>query len=128
MLEYTTQIIKLQNGEDLIANVALSGTNYVLEEPMSFYLDQRNNNTLVMAYWLPVQLVKNNCAEVKITDVLSVIEPDSEFIEYYVHTIHKFKLLLKARKDMDSMDLNGEIMEELINEFKDMEHDGDTLH
>ena len=128
MLDYTTQIIKLQNGEDLIANIALSGTTYVLEEPMLFYLDQRNNNTLVMSHWLPVQLVKNNCAEVKVTDVLSVIEPDPEFIEYYTHTIHKLKLLLKARKDMDSMELDEEILEELINEFKDMKHDGDTLH
>ena len=128
MLEYTTQIIKLQNGDDLIANIALDGSNYVLEEPMHFYLDQKNNNTLIMAYWLPVQLIKHNNAKVKVTDVLSVIEPDPEFVEYYTYTIHKLKLLVKAKNDVNSMHLDEEIMEELINEFKDMEHDGDTLH
>ena len=128
MLEYTTQIIKLQNGEDLIANVALDGINYILDEPMKFYLDQRNNNMLVLAHWLPVELVKNNSTKVKISDILSVIEPDVEFIEYYTHTIHKLKLLMKAKNDVDNMNLDEELLQEIINEFKDMEHDGDTLH
>jgi hypothetical protein len=37
MLEYKTQIIKLQNGEDLIANVSIDGLHhYILDEPMAF--------------------------------------------------------------------------------------------
>ena len=49
---FSTQIIKLQNGEDLIANVepTITGKSYILEEPMRFYVDYRNNNALVMQH------------------------------------------------------------------------------
>ena len=61
MPEYKTQIIKLQNGEDLIANVTLNGVNYILEEPMEFAIDERSRESgLIMRHWLPVQLLKKN--------------------------------------------------------------------
>ena len=42
MLEHKTQVIKLQNGEDLIANVSIDGLNhYILDQPMAFSVDFR---------------------------------------------------------------------------------------
>jgi hypothetical protein len=129
MLEYKTQIIKLQNGTDLIANVALnSAEEYVLEEPMEFNIDfrGRGESGLIMRHWLPVQLLKKNSISIKTKDVLSVMEPEDEFCEYYLNTVYKIKELLKAKSLVDEMD--DDEIQEMLDEFEDLRNDGDTIH
>jgi len=129
MPEYKTQIIKLQNGEDLIANVVMSGMDhYILEEPMEFAIDTRNPNNagLIMRHWLPVQLIKKNSIEIHSKDILSMIEPEDEFCEYYVNTVYKIKELLKAKEIISEMD--DEELGNMINEFEELEQHGNTLH
>ena len=129
MLEYKTQIIKLQNGTDLIANVAMNNAEeYVLEEPMEFNIDirGRGESGLIMRHWLPVQLLKKNSISIKTKDVLSVMEPEDEFCEYYLNTIYKIKELLKAKSLVDDMD--DDEIQEMIDEFEDLRNDGDTIH
>ena len=128
MLEYKTQIIKLQNGTDLIANVALQNDeHYILEEPMEFGIDFRGKEAgLSMRHYLPVQLLKKNSIEIHSKDVLSLLEPDDEFCEYYINTVYKIKELLKAKEivsEMDDIEIQG-----LIDEFEDLDNDGYTLH
>ena len=127
MLEYKTQIIKLQNGEDLIANVTLNGMDYILDEPMSFGLDLRgHSSSLVMRHYLPVQLVKKNQMQINMNDVLTVIEPEEEFCEYYINTVIRLRELLRAKSLVD--DMTEEEMQDMINDFEDMDPDGVTLH
>jgi hypothetical protein len=129
MLEYKTQIIKLQNGTDLIANVALnSAEEYVLEEPMEFNIDIRGRGEtgLVMRHWLPVQLLKKNSISIKTKDVLSVMEPEDEFCEYYLNTVYKIKELLKAKSLVDDMD--DDEIQDMLDDFEDLRSDGDTIH
>ena len=128
MLEYKTQIIKLQNGTDLIANVALnSAEEYVLEEPMEFNIDFRGRDSgLVMRHWLPVQLLKKNSILIKSKDVLSVMEPEDEFCEYYLNTVYKIKELLKAKSLVDNMD--DDEIQDMLDDFEDLSNDGDTIH
>ena len=128
MLEYKTQIIKLQNGTDLIANVALnSAEEYVLEEPMEFNIDFRGRDSgLVMRHWLPVQLLKKNSISIKTKDVLSVMEPEDEFCEYYLNTVYKIKELLKAKSLVDNMD--DDEIQDMLDDFEDLSNDGDTIH
>ena len=129
MPEYKTQIIKLQNGEDLIANVVMSGMDhYILEEPMEFAIDTRNPNNagLIMRHWLPVQLIKKNSIEIHSKDILSMMEPEDQFCEYYVNTVYKIKELLKAKEIISEMD--DEELGNMINEFEELEQHGNTLH
>jgi hypothetical protein len=129
MLEYKTQIIKLQNGTDLIANVAMNNAEeYVLEEPMEFNIDIRGREEagLIMRHWLPVQLLKKNSISIKTKDVLSVMEPEDEFCEYYLNTVYKIKELLKAKSLVDEMD--DDEIQEMLDEFEDLSNDGDTIH
>jgi len=129
MPEYKTQIIKLQNGEDLIANVVMSGMDhYILEEPMEFAIDTRNphNAGLIMRHWLPVQLIKKNSIEIHSKDILSMMEPEEQFCEYYVDTVYKIKELLKAKEIISEMD--DEELGNMINEFEELEQYGNTLH
>jgi hypothetical protein len=129
MPEYKTQIIKLQNGEDLIANVVMSGMDhYILEEPMEFAIDTRNpqNAGLIMRHWLPVQLIKKNSIEIHSKDILSMMEPEEQFCEYYLDTVYKIKELLKAKEIISEMD--DEELGNMINEFEELEQYGNTLH
>jgi len=125
---FSTQIIKLYNGEDLIANVDISitGTSYILEEPMRFFIDFRNNNALVMQHYLPVQLVKNNKVSVKDKDILMMIDPDEEFVEYYYHTIEKIKRLMQAKTDIAEM--SDEEINNIINQFEMENNETGILH
>lgn len=127
MPEYKTQIIKLQNGTDLIANVTLNGEQYLLEEPMEFGINFRGREAgLMMKHWLPVQLLKKNSIEIHSKDVLSLLEPEEEFCEYYIDTVSKIKELLKAKKIVSEMD--DDELQDMINEFEDLNHYGNTLH
>jgi len=128
MLEYKTQIIKLQNGTDLIANVALNGMDsYVLDEPMEFGVDYRGRDAgLFMKHFLPVQLLKKNSIQIHTKDILSVLEPDNEFSEYYINTVSKIKELLKAKDVLSDMD--DEEIGNMINEFEELQNHGNTLH
>jgi hypothetical protein len=130
MLEQKTQIIKLQNGTDLIANVSLNDSHYILEEPMEFGIDFRGNqNGLIMKHYLPVQLLKKNSIEIHTKDVLSVMEPEDEFCEYYINTVAKIKELIKARNFVDSMDsMTDDEINMIINEFEDIDNNGNTIH
>jgi hypothetical protein len=110
------QIVKLKNGENLIANVSIIDGSYILEEPMEFDVFETGQNAgnLMMKHWLPVSLVKKNQASIRDNDILSVLEPDEEFCEYYLNTIEKIKRLVEAKNEVENMD------EEQINQL--MEH------
>jgi len=127
MPEYKTQIIKLQNGTDLIANVTLNGDQYLLDEPMEFGVDFRGREAgLMMKHWLPVQLLKKNSIEIHSKDILSFLEPEKEFCEYYIDTVSKIKELLKAKELVSEMDEDE--LQDIMNQFEDMNYHGNTLH
>jgi hypothetical protein len=128
MSEYKTQIIKLQNGTDLIANV--SGSNLdrlTLNEPMEFQIDYRGKESgLIMNHWLPIQLVKKNSVEIYTKDILSILEPDEEFCEYYITTVEKIKELVKAKNSVEEM--TDEELTRMINDFEGLRGNGNTVH
>jgi hypothetical protein len=79
---------------------------------------------LVMSHWLPVQLIKKNEIKINSRDVLTVIEPNDEFAEYYTNTVEKIKMLLKAKNDADEM--TDEEIEDIMDAMEN--GDGQTLH
>ena len=125
---YSILIVKLQNGEDLIANVhvSITGSTFILVEPMRFFVDVRNNNALVMQHYLPVQLVKDNKISIKDKDILAMVDPDNEFVEYYYHTIDKIKRLMKAKADIEQM--SDEEINHIINQFELENNETGILH
>jgi hypothetical protein len=127
MLEYKTQIIKLQNGEDLIANVSVDGLNhYILDQPMAFNMDFRGMECgLVMRQWLPIQLIKHNQLKIHEKDILTMAEPNEEFVDHYAYTVKKIKDVLIAKELVK--DMTDEELQIAINEFEDIQYDG-VLH
>jgi hypothetical protein len=121
----TIKIVRLKNGEDIIGNLNLINDEYEIMEPMSVNVVMKGQESgLVMSHWLPVQLIKKNEIKINSRDVLTVIEPNDEFAEYYTNTVEKIKMLLKAKNDADEM--TDEEIEDIMDAMEN--GDGQTLH
>ena len=128
MIEQKIQVVKLNNGDDLIANVSPSGLDaYNLDEPMLFGIDFRGHEgQLVMKHYLPVQLLKSNSLTIKSKDILSFLEPDGEFAEYYNTTVSKMRHLLNARDSLEEPEAG--LDELMLEAFQDLEVNGKPIH
>ena len=107
------QILRLKNGEDIIGSVQQysSNGNFEITEPMHVHVEFRGKQSnLVMAHWLPVQLIKKNQTVIKQEEVIAQFEPNTEFAEYYVSTVQKIHDALKAKELADNMN-DEEFME-----------------
>ena len=124
----TIRIVRLKNGEDIVGQYTANGlSTFDIVEPMTVGVEYRGKEAgLVMRHWLPVQLVKKNEITLNESDILCVIEPDEQFIEYYINTVEKIHDLLKAKNLVDEM--SDEEIDLIMNEFEDMDNNGYTLH
>lgn len=120
------QIIRLKNGEDIIGEVFEDIRDELeIDCPMTVDLEYHGNQSgLVMAHWLPVQLIEKNMVKIKSCDVLTRFYPNNEFAEYYTNTVSKLKDLLKAKKITDA--LTDEEVEDIMDALDDGQ--GQTLH
>jgi hypothetical protein len=127
-MENSIRIVRLQNGEDIIGYVTSKDNGqYDIVEPMSVDIQVRNDHAgLIMKHWLPVQLVKKNEIILLEKDILCIVEPDDEFSEYYVTTVEKIRDLFKAKNLVDS--LEDEIMNNIMEDFGELDNNGNTLH
>jgi hypothetical protein len=122
------KIVRLKNGEDIVGQLTANGMNaYDISEPMCVDLEfQGRELGLVMKHWLPIQLIKKNETVLEKQDILCVIDPADDFCEYYVNTIKKIQDLLKAKKMVQEM--SDEEIDEALEHFQDLNHDGNLLH
>ena len=121
----TIKIVRLKNGEDIIGTLNMINDEYEITEPMSVNVVMKGQESgLVMSHWLPVQLIKKNEIKINTRDVLTVIEPNDEFAEYYTNTVEKIKQLLKAKNLADEM--TDEEIEDIMDAMES--GDGQTLH
>jgi hypothetical protein len=124
------QILRLKSGEDIIGSVEefTANGNFHISNPMVVEFRIRNNESnLMMAHWLPVQIIKDNEAIIKENEVLTKFKPNDDFAEYYVDTVQKISTLLKQKELSDNMkDMNEEEMMEVMNALEDIANQ--TLH
>lgn len=127
-------MVRLQNGEDIIGTISSNTSGvYNVTHPMSVEITSRNGMPILgMTHWLPVQLVKTNEVTLTDKDILCMIEPSEDFIEYYNNTVEKISDLLKAKKiikdQMEDPDTFEEDIEEIMNHLRDMPGDKDIIH
>lgn len=128
------KMVRLQNGEDIIGTISSNTSGvYNVTHPMSVEITSRNGMPILgMTHWLPVQLVKTNEVTLTDKDILCMIEPSEDFIEYYNNTVEKISELLKAKKiikeKLEEPDSFEEDIEEIMNHLRDMPSDKDIIH
>lgn len=127
-------MVRLQNGEDIIGTISSNTSGvYNVSHPMVVEITSRNGMPILgMTHWLPVQLVKTNEVTLTDKDILCMIEPSEDFIEYYNNTVEKISELLKAKKiikeKLEEPDSFEEDIEEIMNHLRDMPGDKDIIH
>lgn len=121
------KIVRLKNGEDIVGQLYNIEDSYDVIEPMTVDVEYRGKEAgLVMRHYLPVQLVKHNEITIKQTDVLCVMEPSDDFVEYYMNTVEKIHDLLKARNLVDELDDNE--VNDIMDALDELQQNGNTLH
>lgn len=85
------KIIRMQSGEDIVASYYhdLESNLSTMWEPMRLVLRrlETGKTMMMMLPWLPVEVMVENIATVPFKDILLVVDPKEEFIEYYNNTI-----------------------------------------
>jgi len=114
------KIIRMQSGEDIVASYThdIETNQATLTGPMRlvFRRLETGKTMMVMMPWLPVEVMIENVATVSQKDILTVIQPKAEFIEYYDNTISEIELYTESAN-----------MEDLLEE-EDYEEPGDDYY
>ena len=100
------KIIRLQSGEDIIAAYREEngeGT-VLLANPMTLLFRRlpTGKAIMLMSPWLPVELIESNATWVYTDDILSVMQPKANLIDYYNKSIRDLEIeILASGKDVD---------------------------
>ena len=121
------QIIRLVTGEDIVGHITNQEFGYMIYEPMMLRVNHRGNDPqgiLQLAYWLPVELIRSNSAVVQHDHVITVLDPDDNFKDFYLSTVQKIKDLMETRNNEDllSKDDIMDIMESMKLDSNQMIH------
>jgi hypothetical protein len=119
------KIIRLSTGEDIICGLIENGDRYFLQDPMIFIIkDTGKQFILMLQNWLPLQVMKENNTIINASHVITIMEPDENFIEYYIEYIKDMKENKKAKEDLANME---DINMNVILEQMDIS-EGQTIH
>jgi len=93
------KIIRLQSGEDIIANYNKDEHSGVIivNRPMTLFFKRlsMNRTVMMMGPWLPVELIQDNSVELYTKDILTVISPKESMISYYINAADDMENTLK---------------------------------
>jgi flagellar capping protein FliD len=112
------KIVRLQSGEDIIASYLEDDTDgsVLLSNPMTLIFRRlpTGKAIMMMAPWLPIELVESNSACIYMADILTVVDPKKSLIDYYSNAIEE------ALGDLDeSEDEITESLESMRNDIDD---------
>ncbi len=89
--ESQIKIVRLQSGEDIIADcTAIEDSDTVLlNRPMLIVFKRVSTvkSVMMMMPWLPIELIKENSAIIYEADILTVIDPKDDLVEYYSNAV-----------------------------------------
>ena len=90
-MDNSIKIVRLQSGEDIIADYVEDDNDdaVLLNNPMHIIFKRMmtGQTYMVMMPWLPMELIKENNAIIYSEDILTVVEPRDDLIEYYNNVV-----------------------------------------
>ena len=127
------KIVRLTSGEDIVCGLIESDGTYYLKNPMVFLLkDTGKQFVLMLQNWLPMQVMKMNEAIIKEKDVIAVLQPDENFIEYFLNESKEMEEAIEAKlnlRKLENLDSSEPGMNNWINQLEDMEiSKGELIH
>ena len=111
-MEQTTntniKIVRLQSGEDIMADMIEDEENdtVLLDNPMHIVFKRipTGQTVMMMMPWLPIEIIKENVAIIYASDILTVIEPKTEVVEYYGNVVVEAQHRMEHSKQLGSLD------------------------
>jgi len=111
------KLIRLKTGEDIISYIEqVDKLNFIVREPMVVITktDNRNGKHIIMMdHWLPVPLIRHNEAFITESEIVTMLEPTSDFSEYYENAVSTMKQVLQfntSSSDEEEKSLSREEM------------------
>lgn len=124
------KIVRLQSGEDIIAYYKDDDKEegmVLLDNPMVLIFKRMPTGKaiMMMAPWLPIELVEENQAWLYTSDILTVIQPKESLVDYYHNAI------TEASEDMEeqneSIESALQSMQNDIDDYDDMSDEEEEL-
>jgi len=115
------KVLRLKSGEDIIAYLEqVDKLNFIVREPMVFMF--KNNpktgkDIVMMDHWLPAALLKHNEAFLTENEIVTILEPNSEFSEYFenaVDSIHKAKSMVEELSESNEEEMSQDMMTTML--------------
>jgi hypothetical protein len=112
------KIVRLKTGEDIITYLEqVDKLNFIVREPMIVMVknDSRaGKQTVMMDHWLPVPLILHNEAFITEKEILTILEPTTEFSEYFENAIDAIAKT-KSSSDETNNSNDGDFKSEMMN-------------
>ncbi len=127
------KLVRLQSGEDIIAVYIEDPESEMVQliNPMTVFFKKlaSGNSLLMVSPWLPVEIVENDSATIYTSDILTVVDPKQNVIDYYYKTLlelQKYKeeeqssesILDWGDEDEEEESLSEEEIKEALEELK----------
>ena len=111
-MEQTTnnniKIVRLQTGEDIIADYIEKedGETAILDNPMHLIFKRipTGQTVMMMMPWLPIEIIKENNAIVYASDILTIIEPKDDLIDYYGNVVVEAQKRMEEQRNFSEID------------------------
>lgn len=117
-MEHNIKIVRLQSGEDIIAAYYNDMENdmVILDKPMHVIFKRipTGKTVMMMLPWLPIELIKENSAIIDASDILTIVEPRDELVDYYINAAVQSDELLGDTEIGNSLKEGMEEIEEDI--------------
>jgi hypothetical protein len=105
------KIVRLQSGEDVIADYTQveGDSSVLLTNPMCLIFKRMPTGraVMLMSPWLPLELVEKNEAWLFEADILTIIQPKSQIIDYYTNTVKE------VEEDMLQEEMHGQSLTDI---------------
>jgi hypothetical protein len=96
------KILRLQDGEDIIASYHIDESKMVvMNNPMTLFFKRISSgkSMVMMAPWLPLELIGENTAKLYETSVLTMIEPKKSLVDYYLSAVEESNEMIQMNAD-----------------------------
>lgn len=79
------KLIRMQNGDDIISDITQTGNMVKLTNPMRLIFRRlpTGQTMMLIAPWLPNELIEEDHAVVSNSDVLTYFNPKQKLVDYY---------------------------------------------
>ena len=87
------KIIRLKSGEDIIAFIETGKLEHTLKlvnplTVLTVFNKKKMVQEILLNYWLPVSILRENNALIPLSEILTLVEPNEKFLEYYLNFLN----------------------------------------